>query len=186
MFGLPKEAIGAIVAAIVAGFVALISLIISKEQKVSEFRQQWIDALREDIASVIRRGHGLSLEIYSRNNRGVGNDSGLREDTGVMTEAAARIRLRLNLKERESTELYTQLNYFVRTVKTSADTDVIGLATDKLVEASKVVLKQEWMRVQAGEFTYRWTRRIISVILAVLVYILLFGSYVHTFIPSVK
>lgn len=57
MFGLPDQAVGATIAAIVAALVALLGLIISKEQKVSEFRQQWIDALRADIAATIRYGH---------------------------------------------------------------------------------------------------------------------------------
>lgn len=40
---------------------ALLGLIISKEQKVSEFRQQWIDALREDIAASDPDTKALSL-----------------------------------------------------------------------------------------------------------------------------
>ena len=47
-----SEAVGVIVAAIIAGLVAFFSLIISKEQTVFDFRQQWIDELRKDIASV--------------------------------------------------------------------------------------------------------------------------------------
>lgn len=37
--------IGAVGAAIIAGFFSIVSLIIGKEQKTSEFRQAWIDAL---------------------------------------------------------------------------------------------------------------------------------------------
>jgi hypothetical protein len=49
-----------VIAAMIAGFVALagsavtyIGLLISKESKTSEFRQEWIDALRNDIAEQI-------------------------------------------------------------------------------------------------------------------------------------
>ena len=45
MFGIPDQAIGAIAAALIAGLISLLGLIISKEQKVSDFRQAWIDAL---------------------------------------------------------------------------------------------------------------------------------------------
>ncbi len=48
-----SESGGLIVAAIIAGAVAFFSLIISKEQSVSEFRQQWIDALRKGIAIIV-------------------------------------------------------------------------------------------------------------------------------------
>jgi hypothetical protein len=40
-------AIGAISAAIITGLLSLVGLIISKENKTSEFRQQWIDSFRK-------------------------------------------------------------------------------------------------------------------------------------------
>ncbi len=49
----PKEAwplLSAIAAAFIAGAVSFIVTVLSKEQKTSEFRQAWIDALREDLA----------------------------------------------------------------------------------------------------------------------------------------
>ena len=46
---IPSVAVGAVVAALIAGTVSLLGLIISKEQKTSEFRQAWIDALRNDL-----------------------------------------------------------------------------------------------------------------------------------------
>lgn len=44
---------GVMTAAVVAGLFSLISLIISKENKVTEFRQTWIDAQRNDLAEVL-------------------------------------------------------------------------------------------------------------------------------------
>jgi hypothetical protein len=46
-------AIATTVAAIIAGTIAFLSTILAKEQKTSEFRQNWIDALREDIADFV-------------------------------------------------------------------------------------------------------------------------------------
>ena len=46
-------ALGAITAALITGFLSLLGLIISKEQKTSEFRQQWIDALRQELAEFL-------------------------------------------------------------------------------------------------------------------------------------
>lgn len=43
-------ATGAVIAAFITGFFSFVNLIISKEQKISEFRQQWIDCLRDDIS----------------------------------------------------------------------------------------------------------------------------------------
>jgi len=53
MVHVPDAAIGAVVAALIAGIVSLLGLIISKEQKTSEFRQAWIDALRCDLTAFL-------------------------------------------------------------------------------------------------------------------------------------
>jgi hypothetical protein len=53
MVGVPDAAIGATVAALIAGTVSLLGLIISKEQKTSEFRHAWIDALRSDLTAFL-------------------------------------------------------------------------------------------------------------------------------------
>jgi hypothetical protein len=45
--------IGAIVAALVAGLFSFFNLVLSKEQKLSELRQDWIDGLRNDLAEHI-------------------------------------------------------------------------------------------------------------------------------------
>lgn len=45
--------IGAVGAALIAGVVSLLGLIISKEQKTSEFRQAWVDALRSEITAYL-------------------------------------------------------------------------------------------------------------------------------------
>lgn len=47
-------ALGAVLAAFLTGTVSFISLINSKEQKTSEFRQSWVDNLRNDIADLFR------------------------------------------------------------------------------------------------------------------------------------
>jgi len=54
-------AFGAIVAAVIAGSFSYLNLITSKEQKVSEFRQAWIDSLRESIAQYISSLSYLSI-----------------------------------------------------------------------------------------------------------------------------
>jgi hypothetical protein len=53
MINIPDVAIGATIAALIAGIVSLLGLIISKEQKTSEFRQAWVDALRSDLTGFL-------------------------------------------------------------------------------------------------------------------------------------
>lgn len=69
-------AIGAISAAIITGLLSLVGLIISKENKTSEFRQQWIDSFREEISELIGRLevillHGRLLHFEVKNSGGV-------------------------------------------------------------------------------------------------------------------
>ena len=45
--------IGGFVAALIAAAVAFVGLVVSKEQKVSEFRQVWIYRLRRDLSRFI-------------------------------------------------------------------------------------------------------------------------------------
>ena len=164
-FGIPDQAFGAVVAAIIAGIVAWLGLIISKESKVSEFRQQWIDALRADIAAVIRHGHCIYMSVGVVQNATEHAWNRIGQDFAGLTEAAARIRLRLNQKEQDSATLLSTLNQHFAAVKEmirndddsdeAGLTEAVSLASDKLVAAAQIVLKQEWRRVRSGELTYR-------------------------------
>jgi hypothetical protein len=112
-----NEAGGLIIAAIIAGvvaigaaiitaFVSFLTLIISKEQSVSEHRQEWIDALRKDIALIVGRViaiHGESIiepddddqdKLWFR----------LKGDWTGFHRVIVRIRLRLNPKENREGE----------------------------------------------------------------------------------
>ena len=99
MFGLPSEAVGAIAAAVIAGLIPLLGLIITKEQKVSDFRQAWIDALRSDVATVITHAHAIRGAYVANTAE---RWELVRDDFVGINEAWARIRLRFNPKERSS------------------------------------------------------------------------------------
>ena len=88
------EAGGLIVAAIIAGAVAFFSLIISKEQSVSEFRQQWIDELRKDIGIIIGFVYRIHRESIAKKT-----DEELKSEFTRFNRVIARIRLRLNPRE---------------------------------------------------------------------------------------
>ena len=97
---------GAITAAIVAGLFSFLNLVLSKEQKVSELRQAWIDGLREDLASyfaalgaityindVFRHQHGKTLNY-------VDLSEALKEPLKDVGISINRILLRLNPSDR--------------------------------------------------------------------------------------
>jgi hypothetical protein len=55
----PDAAIGAIAAALIAGLLTFLGLIVAKENKTSEFRQAWIDSLRLDFAKLISNARAI-------------------------------------------------------------------------------------------------------------------------------
>ena len=46
-------ALGYILSAIIGASVATAALIVNRENKISEFRQEWINGLRDDVGSLI-------------------------------------------------------------------------------------------------------------------------------------
>lgn len=56
---------GSILGAIIAGLFSFLALVISKENKTSEFRQAWIDALRSEVADFIAAVRQFQSALYS-------------------------------------------------------------------------------------------------------------------------
>jgi hypothetical protein len=165
MFGLPGEAVGAIVAATIAGFVAFFSLIITKEQTVSSFRQQWIDALREDISAVSAYASGIHGASIVKRNSGQELWDSVKEDFAGLNLVLAKIRLRLNpdekkKKEREATLTVLETLKDLESIFSSANPQFhrLDALVITLVSAAHVILKENWKRVRSGEPVYQITK----------------------------
>jgi hypothetical protein len=158
MFGLPKELAGTIVAGFIAAVISLLGLLISKENKVSEFRQSWIDALREEIAAIITHAHAIHGAYLANFPSNPERWQATREDFVSLNEAWAKIKLRLNPEEDQSNAILEALKkyeaIFVEDV-TAPDFSKLGAADDELLERTRLVLKEEWKRVKRGERIYR-------------------------------
>ncbi len=48
-----SPAVGAITAAIMGGTISFISMMLSKDQKATEYRRKWIDMLRNDVSDFV-------------------------------------------------------------------------------------------------------------------------------------
>ena len=140
--------LGPIVAAVIAGAVAFLASVFSKEQKVSEFRQAWIDALRSDISELVSIATQIGDEIVVRSRQGEDTESlqkhlRVREADFQRLEACkVRIRLRLNPRE------HRLLLEAVVAMSEPGDHDA---KAESLIEESQKVLKAEWKRVKRGE-----------------------------------
>ena len=154
---LPDIAVGAIGAALIAGVVSLLGLVISKEQKVSEFRQAWIDALRSDVASLISHVNAIHGAIQA----GFGDPRQMwqhaRHDFIGANSATANIRLRLNPSEEQCKEVLRLVSELEREMAVGRMPDHARLDAmeHEFVASAQVLLKAEWMRVRKGELVYR-------------------------------
>ena len=167
-------AVGVIVAAIIAGLVAFFSLIISKEQTVSDFRQQWIDDLRKDIAAVVACVSGIhGASIAKRKDDQEQLWASVKTDLTHFNEVIARIRLRLNPEEKRkkegpATKAVLGALKELESIFASSEPQFHKLQSlvTTLVTDAQVILKENWRRVRSGESVYqatKWTTLILTV-----------------------
>jgi hypothetical protein len=153
---IPDVAIGGIAAAIITALITFLGLIISKENKTSEFRQAWIDALRADFSSLLAHLHALRGTIKVL---GITPESWkeARPDIVAVNQALSGIRLRLNPTEKQSKTIFVLLDSLEAKFKPGEaliDCDFGGLEKE-LIKEAQVFLKTEWKRVRSGELVFR-------------------------------
>lgn len=151
-------------AALLAGAIAALTLIVNKENKISEFRQAWIDGLREDLTNFFSASR-TCIRAIQESRLEFKNPMPIDEATTTklrhqVAECSYRIKLRLNeLKEphiqleslmTESSTLVSE--YFSGTTD---DVDKVLGGIEIAVKQAREVLKTEWERVKKGEFAYR-------------------------------
>ena len=159
----------AIGAALIAGGASFLGLLITNQSKVSGFRQEWIDALRDSVATLI--SDVFTINDDQSTPRKVSNlDACFTE----MHKANALISLRLNFEEQESLAIIAALTALKDVIYTEGSTyKEVALKVDALIKATNVVLKNEWRRVKKGEAIYRWTFRAILIAIIALLIVLL-------------
>lgn len=164
-------AIATVVAAIIAGLISVVTLTLTKEQKTSEFRQAWIDGLRQDLSEFFAAARAMaraSEELAALGSRYASMPftmpaSQIAEIRQAVAVAFYRIKLRLNAEETEHKEL---LRLLLRTTEEqnqqlqaqSFDANKVLLALEAAAEYARPVLKAEWTRVKKGEPQFRLVR----------------------------
>lgn len=180
MLELPDIAIGAISAAIIASFFSFLGLIISKEQKTSEFRQAWIDALRSEIAQLISSANAIHGAMKSQRFESSASAwSVVRDDFVTINEATAKIRLRLNPNEELSKAVLAKIEEIEGLLVPGAypDYSELNQKEKELVSQASALLKEEWRRVKKGEATYRAAKWGVGVAMGLLVIIVAFSLW---------
>ena len=143
-------------AAIIGGGVAYISLVISKEQKISDFRQALIDSLRLESSTCV----SLLIKLHSYLlMKSEGNEIGINDvlpDIAELNIALNSLHMRLNPKNKDSKDLMLAIeeieNYFN---STEGVLEELKPLIDKIRPLSKIILKNEWDRARDGETWFR-------------------------------
>ena len=159
---IPDAAVGAVAAASIGGLLAFLGLVVAKENKTSEFRQAWIDALRQDLAKMIARANAIRGAVAV----GFKDKESLFKATEAhfveINQVAASIRLRLNQEEHGCKEILMGID---KLESLMIDAPAIDLAACRVCEReilahARTFLKGEWRRVRRGEpvfFVTKWT-----------------------------
>jgi|TARA_R100000501_G_C2624504_1_gene117794 hypothetical protein len=158
--------LGAICVALIGAFATMCGLLIAKENKTSEFRQVWIDALRSEISQLLVQFNAIQ-DATKLNYQDLDTKvSVLGPLYADLNEATFKISLRLNSEEVLSQRVLRALNDLQQMGLDEGrltSSDITPLEAE-LLEASKELLKAEWKRVKAGEPIYRLVKNVSLVV----------------------
>lgn len=164
----------ALIPVFVTGVIALLGLIITKESKISEFRQAWIDALRTEIAGLLASINLSIMILKEADGISIKDSDALSPEAQLHLATTLReantalytIRLRLNPVEQDSANILKALDE-IEKLSNDADALAASLVSGRadeiertLVFQAKIVLSAEWKRVKSGEPYFQVTRMV--------------------------
>lgn len=163
--------IAAVLTAGITGTVSFVTLVISKENKISEFRQAWIDGLRSELSEFAAQARRLSFEqtfvnikrlqmppieqLQAECEEGAKPDP-FHDNRVSMANSYYALRLRLNPAEEDHGQLLKNLDAIYDVLNSGSGRSsqcIEGL--DSLARVTQQVLKREWDRVKIGEPRFR-------------------------------
>lgn len=158
--------LGALLAALVAGFFSFLNLVSSKENKVSEFRLAWIDGLRNEISTYTSAVQTLirieAIKEALEPKEWITLSENAYKDA---VENISKIHLRLNPKQAENNPrgheaVLLKSIHKSRELFNRGELDKAIDSCDEIRKAAAPLLKTEWERVKHGEPGYQDIRRV--------------------------
>lgn len=192
-------ALATVAAAFVAGGIARSNLIVSKESKISEFRQVWVGELRQNLSSLFSAVRSLARAVQEERDRQNGNGTNPKFHFGQekivevrhsSAELKYRVGLLLDGKQDRHVELQRLLEVMMETQQTylaggnDADINPVFDAIERANELGMVVVAQEWETVRRGEPEYRNAVKRVNSVLLVAGVLMLALAAVAFFAPA--
>jgi len=156
-----------IVVTLIAVFVSFVSLIITKENKTSEFRQKWIDTIRDDIAKLMGSLNQY-IVIYIAENPITQEEKTeyLKRNIQNLNEISTLIHsIKLKLNPEKDDDLLMILYHIERFIgdPTKLEISEYDELVGTLAMKSHFLLKQEWTRVKKGEPIFNFFKYIFGI-----------------------
>lgn len=173
---------GPIIAAMIAGFIAFIGMVITKENKVSEFRQAWINDFREEVSYLIEAYKKWVLNEKHYSNILNINHSNLTDDisrknymersrhlmevesqsVGEIERYIGRVKLRLNSDPARRSSYETAVEQLLDKVLITRDINESIKLSKEIYHNTSCILSTEWKVVKRGEYAYVQAKKFIS------------------------
>ncbi|XTD83097.1 hypothetical protein AB8849_07915 [Proteus vulgaris] len=172
--------------AIVAGAVSIVGLVINKENKVSEFRQVWINELRKNLVSIITIIYQINTIIPSK-IKDKGTITSYEEKVEKLKEQLIRTKYEITLrihKENMTIDEKMLIQYLNSICDAALKEESNDSDIDKFIVHSSTVLKTEWEKVKKGEKKYIFWSRIFSTLFFIVLFAIVFYSLYK--IPEIK
>lgn len=128
---------------------AFISTLLGRFQKVSSFRQDWINSLRLTFADILLQCEKYTDVAYQN------NEEAYREKIELV-RAISKVKLFLNLKEDLSSSLIQEIeNIPYEYMGKSGGAQKFASVKPDIEKVMQDILKEEWNRVRDGEFLWK-------------------------------
>ena len=167
-----------------AGLIAAMSAVIGKENKISEFRQAWIDAQRADLACICSQAeaYGAETDVVKKVDR-----------LAIFDAAHARVELRENPSKPEWGPIRAEIGSLREDmIKSPPDKAAMKVRCTAILDGARWPLKANWTIVKTGEPWYRRFKAaiLVAVVAAVTLGVTVAlwigptGAYLHPRVPS--
>jgi hypothetical protein len=186
-----------IIVAFISFLIAVTTAVIAKEQKVSEFRQAWIDNFRNEISEFISLSYNaiLKTRISEINDKEkltgeLITDIHIHLSIYIAIEKSALL-MKLRLNKKEHNEIISKIDLFVKGNNRRQD-ESLGQRFASLQTIENLahdILKKEWERVKKGEKRYILfvsVGEFIGAIITVTYFVLLFLNKFPEYFPGIN
>lgn len=174
-------AIAAITAALISAIISVVNMVISKDQKTTEFRQEWINSVRLEISNITALAKSIRSQShiidYLESKPETKKDAiehlsdVVKNYSKDLNNCYSKLLLFLNPKEHKNLISLIDTLVSLSNVSSKTKTGEVTRQSDLVIEESQKVLKKEWNIVKRGEITFVITKYIFIISLSIILLI---------------